>query len=146
MNKKVGRASKNKALPTSPYPNNGETGTEPRGGRRHDEQERILALTMSRGEGEAHRPPRRRHDPTKDSIPPPPTSSNKETRANQRNSSTNKQVLIYRHPHGRGYNSSSLPRCRTGRAVLAGGARSGENLSLSSSSLSASPPLSISSL
>lgn len=60
---------------------------------------------MSRG-GEAHRPHWNCHDPTKDSASPHFLKQG--DKANQPNSNTYKQVLIYRHPHGQRYNPPSL--------------------------------------
>jgi len=68
----------------------------------NQEQEMIPRLTLSRGD-EARRPPGNRHDPTKDSFFPHFLKQG--DKANQTNSNTYKQVLVYRHPHGQRYNT-----------------------------------------
>lgn len=60
----------------------------------------ILWLTVSRG-NEVHQLPRNRHDPTKDSAFPHFLKQG--DKANQTNSRTYKQVLVYRHQHGQRY-------------------------------------------
>jgi len=94
-------------------------------------------LTMSRGD-EAHRPHWNCHDPTKDSAFPHFLKQG--DKANQTNSNTYKQVLIYRHPHGQRYNPSSLGHGREETQIRLAGRRRWEGSSPPRLPLSCSLP------